>query len=102
MQITVLAIRFKGGAWKCWEHACTFAETEAVSDSASAKAHDHGRTGEAMFVDYLEGARYIFDVAYGTMEHPRAGDTKVYGVVVGGMVIADYQELQLYFALKFE
>lgn len=100
MQITIFAMQFKGGVWKYWEHACTFAETVAVSDSANAKANDHGRINEPVFVDYLEGARYIFDVAYGTTESPRDGDTEVYGVVVSGMVIADYQELQRYFALK--
>lgn len=100
MFISVFALRFEGGVWKDWEHACTFAETEAVSDSANAKALEHGRIREPLFIDYLEGARYIFDVAFGTINSPRDGDTKVYGVLVGGMVIAEYQELQRHFALK--
>jgi len=50
--------------------------------------------------DYLEGARYIFDVAFGSLDNPREGDTRVYGVLVGDMVIAEYQKLQRYFALK--
>jgi len=93
-------MRFEDGVWKDWEHACTYAETEAVIDSANAKAFDHGRNREPVFVDYLEGARYIFDVAYGTMKAPRDGDTKVYGVLVDDMIIANYQELQHHFALK--
>ena len=100
MLITIFAMRFEGGVWKDWEHACTFAETEAVIDSANAKALEHGRTREPLFVDYLEGARYIFDVAYGSSHSLREGDTKVYGVQVGEMVIAQYEELQRHFALK--
>lgn len=78
----------------------TFEASEAVSDSANVKAFDHGGIREPVFVDYLEGARYIFDVACGTMKNPREGHTKVYGVLVGDMVIANYQELQRYFAFK--
>ena len=101
MQITIFATRFEGGVWKDWEHVCTFAETEAVIDSANAEAIEHGRMREPASDDYLAGARYIFDVAFGTMTSPRDGDTKVYGVLVGGMVIAKYQELQRHLALKF-
>ena len=100
MLITIFAVRFEDGVWRDWEHACSFAETEAVFDSAKAKALEHGGIREPVFVDYLEGARYIFDVAYGTMNSPRDGDTKVYGVLVGGLVIAQYEELQHHFALK--
>jgi hypothetical protein len=102
MQITIFAVRFEGGVWKDWEHTCTSAETEAVIDSANAKAIEHGRIREPMFIDidYLEGARYIFDVAFGAKNSPRDGDTKVYGVLVGCMVIAEYQELQRHFSLK--
>jgi len=82
MLITIFAMRFEGGVWKDWEHACTFAETEAVIDSANAKALEHGRTREPVFIDYLEGARYIFDVAFGTKSSPLDGDTKMYGVLV--------------------
>jgi len=100
MQITIFATKFEGGVWKDWEHACTYAETEAVLDSANAKAAEHGRIREPVFIDYLWGARYIFDVAYGTMNSAQDGDTKVYGVLVGSTVIAEYQELQRYIALK--
>jgi hypothetical protein len=100
MQITIFATRFEGGVWADWEHACTFAETEAVADSARAKAFAYRRGREPVFIDYLEGARYIFDVAYGSSGSPREGDIKVYGVLVGGIVIAQYQELQRHFALK--
>ena len=100
MLITIFAIRFEGGVWKDWEHACTFSETESVIDSANAKAFEQGRIREPVFVDYLEAARYIFDVAFGTKNSPRDGDTKVYGVLVGDMVIAEYRELQRHIALK--
>ena len=100
MLITIFATRFEGGVWKDWEHACTFAETEAVIDSANAKALEHGRTREPVFIDYLEGARCIFDAAFGTKSSPRDGDTKVYGVLVGGIVIAEYEELQRHIALR--
>ena len=100
MQITIFATRFEGGAWKDWEYACTYVEAEAVIDSANAKALDHGRIREPVLIDYLEGSRYIFDVAYGTMNSPRDGDTKVYGVLLGGMVIAEYQKLERHLRLK--
>ena len=47
MLITIFAMRFEGGVWKDWEHACTFAETEDVIDSANAKAPEHGRIRDA-------------------------------------------------------
>ena len=100
MLITIFATRFHGGVWKNWEHACTFTETEAVIDSAKAKALENGRVKEPGFTDYLDGARYVFDVAFGTKNRPREGDTRVFGVLVGGMVIAEYQELQRHIALK--
>jgi hypothetical protein len=100
MLITIFATRFEGRDWKDWEHACTYTETEAVIDSANAKAFEHGGIREPVFIDYLEGARYVFDVAFGTKKRPRDGDTKVYGVMVGGMVIAEYRELLRHFALK--
>ena len=100
MLIHILATRFEDGVWKDWEHNCNAEETEAVIDSAYAKAIEHGRFGEPVFVDYLEGARYMFDVAFGSSESPREGDTQVYGVLVGEMVIANYQELERHFVLK--
>ena len=100
MQITIFATRFEVGVWKDWEHVCSSAETEAVIDSANAEAIEHGRIREPELIDYLEGARYIFDVAFGTKNNPLDGDTKVYGVLVGSMVIANYQELQRHIALK--
>ena len=51
MQITIFATRFEGGAWKDWEHACTYVEAEAVIDSANAKALDHGRIREPVLID---------------------------------------------------
>jgi hypothetical protein len=100
MLITIFAIRFEGGVWTDWEHLCEGEELEAVFDSAKAKAVDHGRPGNPLYSDYLEGAKYIFNVAFGSAESPREGDTDVYAILVGEMILGNYQELQRHFALK--
>lgn len=41
MLMTIFATRFEDGVWKGWEHTCDQDETEAVIDSANAKAFDH-------------------------------------------------------------
>jgi hypothetical protein len=97
MQITLFARRFENGDWKDWEHVCTTDDIDAVVDSAIAKAQDRGRHGTPTLIDYLDGARYIFNVARGSMENPRDGDTEVYGVVVDRMLIGKYEELQRHF-----
>jgi len=100
MLITIFAFRFGGGIWLDWEHTCDENELEAVADSARAKAADHDRPGSLLYLDYLEGAKYIFNTAFGTAENPREGDTNVYAVVVDQMVIGRYEELKRHFALK--
>ena len=56
--------------------------------------------GNPLYSDYLEGAKYIFNVAFGSAESPREGDTDVYAILVGEMILGNYQELQRHFALK--
>ncbi|MGA8089161.1 MAG: hypothetical protein WCA10_17940 [Terracidiphilus sp.] len=100
MQITIFATRLENGAWKDWEHICDADDIDGVVDSANAKAKDRGRYRTPAFIDYLDGARYIFNVAHGTIENPRDGDTEVYGVVVDQIVIGKYEDLQRHFVLK--
>jgi hypothetical protein len=100
MLITVFATRFSGGVWKDWEHTCTEEEVEAIADTANAKADERCPGGTPVFADYLEGARYIFNVAFGPPESPREGDTDVYGVLVDEIVIARFKELREHFAMR--
>jgi hypothetical protein len=96
----VLAKRLENGAWKDWVHLCAADEINAGADSANAKAQDRGWYETPTFLDYLEGARYIFNVARGLVESPREGDTQVYGVVVDQMVIGGYEELKRHFVAQ--
>lgn len=82
MRITIIAHRFEGGAWKPWEHVCDADEIAAVLDSANAKAFDRALSPVLVDSDYLEGARYIFDRAYGTAERPCEGDLRITKVIV--------------------
>lgn len=100
MGITIFALRFEGGSWKDWEHICDKEELDAVEDSASATAFDNGRPGKPTYVDFLEGARYIFDVAFGPRENPHEGDTEVFGVLVDRIVIGQFEQMQRHFAHK--
>jgi len=100
MLITIFATQFLGGVWKDWEHTCNEEEVEAVVDSANAKAAERFPGWPPTFEDYLNGARYMFNVAYGAPESPREGDTKVYGVLVNDVVIARFEQLREHFAQK--
>lgn len=77
MRITVLARRFEGGSWNEWEHVCNEEEVAGVLDSAKAKGFDRALTSEPTDADYLEGARYVFNRAYGTADRPAEGDVRV-------------------------
>ena len=102
MKITVLAERFEEGAWKDWEHTCDEEEVEAVIDSANAKAADrvHSRPSDIDYLDYLTGAAYVFDVAFGPREDPKDGDTRVYGAIVDEMLIGISDKVERHFLLE--
>lgn len=99
MRIIVLAERFEAGVWKDWEHTCGEEEVDAVIDSANAKARDQLQS-KPSYIDYLKGAAYLFDVAYGSRENPRDGDTQVYGVIVDEVVIGNREKVQRHRLLK--
>jgi len=98
MEIVIFAERFKNGIWKAWEHTCSDEELAAVEDSARAKAQNRLSFGPPLPADYLEGARYIFNVAFGPQDNPRDGDTRVNGVCVDGVVVGVLQKLGRHFA----
>ena len=52
MQITILALRFEAGSWRDWDHKCHEEELDSVTDSANAKAFDHGRPGKPTYFDF--------------------------------------------------
>ena len=96
MEFVVFAKRFKNGSWEVWEHKCSDEEIGAVEDSARAKAVDRLSFDSPVPFDYLHGARYIFDVAYGVEGDPKDGDTVVHGVCVNGILIGTSGELTRY------
>jgi hypothetical protein len=98
MRIVVFATQFQGGAWKDWEHPCNESETAAVVNSAGAAAFDRLFSKTKVYADYLQGARYIFDVARGLPEAPTEGDTRVYGISVDEMVLGRREDLEHRFA----
>lgn len=99
MKIVILAERFEGGAWRDWEHTCDQEEVEAVVDSANAKAFDH-RHPRPSYIDYLQGAAYIFNVANGPRQNPRDGDTRVYAAVIDEMLIGNFDKVEHHLLLK--
>ena len=100
MKIVLLAERFENGNWIDWEHTCNGEEVEAIADSAQAKACDRSRVPTPSYVDYLSGARYIFDVAYGPRDEPKEGDTRAYAAIVDGVLIGEYSKIEHYFKMK--
>ncbi len=98
MEIIVFAERFEHGMWGVWEHKCSEEELAAVEDSARAKAQNRLSFGPPLPADYLEGARYIFDVAFGPKDNPRDGDTRVNGVCVDGVVVGVLRKISRHLA----
>jgi hypothetical protein len=96
MKTVVFAEQFRSGSWNVWEHACTRNEVEAVFDSAFNRAHQRSAHGQPVHDDFLEGARSIFNVTLGTAESPRDGDTRVYCVCMGQVVIGVYEKVRRY------
>lgn len=92
MEIIIFGRRFSDGNWKKWEHTCSEEEVLWVEDSAVAKAQDRSHFGTPLPIDYLRGARYIFDVAYGRPDSPIDGDTRVLAVSVNGVRVESSKE----------
>ena len=101
MQLTVFAFRYTKGVWKYYEHYCDEGEMDAVIDSAKAKAFEHLRPNAPYYVDFLAGARYIFNVAYGPSEDPAEGDLRVFAVKVDGVVVGPTADLEELLARKY-
>jgi hypothetical protein len=100
MQITVFAVRFEDAGWVEWEHMCDLDETEIVVDAARTLAFEHAPFQKPLDVDYLGGARYVFDVARGTLEKPVHGDMQVYDVKVAGIAMEEFEEYADAFAAR--
>lgn len=93
MEMSVLGERFEDGAWRSWEHVCDDDDLDAVIDSAKAKAADRFQS-QPSHIDFMRGAAYIFDVAYGPRENPRDGDTCVYGTILDGVLIGISEKIK--------
>ncbi|MGA9062687.1 MAG: hypothetical protein WB341_13595 [Terracidiphilus sp.] len=96
MEIVVFAEQFRSGSWDVWEHRCSPREVQAVVDTARVRANVRSLNGRLIHDDFLEGARCMFDVARGTANDPRDGDTQVYCVCVDQVVIGVYQKVRRY------
>ena len=99
-EFVVFAERFEEGVWRSWEHTCDENEVLALEDSAKVKAVDRGNFGDPGYVDYLKGAEYVFNVARGPSHNPREGDTRIFGIAIGEIVIAHFESLRQHFELK--
>jgi hypothetical protein len=93
VEIIVLAKQFRYSAWETWEHLCSPEEIDAVEDSARASALNRFSFSQLIPIDYLEGARYVFEVACGPANHPRDGDIRVYGARINGFQVGASEEL---------
>ena len=100
MEIIVFAERFENGIWKFSDHLCEKDEILALNDSALAKAFDRGNFSGATHIDYLKGAESLFNVFRGGPQRPAAGDTRVFGIKVSEIVIAQYRTFRAHFELK--
>lgn len=99
-KFVVFAERFEKGVWVDWEHTCDEDEALALEDTAKVKAVDRGNFGDPLYVDYLKGAVYVFNVARGPAHNPREGDTRVFGIAIDEIVIAHFERLRQHFELK--
>lgn len=94
MKIIVFAEQFKNGAWDVREHICTAKEAKALLDSALENARGYISNARPSHKDFLEGARKMFDVANGTAESPKDGDTQVYCLCVDETVIGVAEKIR--------
>ncbi len=95
MQFIVYCVRYTDRGWKKHRHVCSDQENEAVVDSAKAYALMRFPDQKLTFSDYLAGARYMFDVAFGPRDQPVIGDTVVTGLKVShdSALIAHFRNL---------
>jgi len=97
MKIVVFAEKFVGGAWHHWKHICNEDDIEAITDSAYVKAMDRVNFGDPSPMDYLMGARYIFNVANGPEDSPKEGDTRVYALLLNQIIIGFSEMFERHF-----
>jgi hypothetical protein len=91
----VFAERFEHGAWKYWEHECDKEEIPALEDSATAKAFSRTPSSRPLYIDYLRGAEYLFNVVYGR-SGPAEGDTRVFGIRADRILIAECERFTIF------
>ncbi len=96
MGIHIFAERFTSGSWDFWEHRCGPKEADALVKCAIARALVRESTEKPSHNDFLESARHLFNVALGEPSSPRDGDTRVYCVCVGQVVIGIYEKVHQY------
>ncbi|MFZ0337041.1 MAG: hypothetical protein WAL45_03355 [Terracidiphilus sp.] len=96
MEIHIFAERFTNGSWDFWEHRCGPKEADALVNCATARASGRAPSEKPSHNDFLESARQMFNVALGEPSSPRNGDTRVYCVCVGQVVIGVYEKVRQY------
>jgi hypothetical protein len=96
MKIHIFAEQFMDGSWDFWEHTCGQKEADALVDCAIAKALGRASVKKPVHNDYLESARYMFNVSLGEPSSPQEGDRRVYCVCVDSVVIGVYEKVRQY------
>lgn len=96
--VVVFGVRFVKAGWERWEHRCTYREINSLLESALAKAMEREREGNPAYIDYLDGARNMFDASFGTGAKPAEGDILVYGLRVDHILIGEFDFLKRHFA----
>jgi len=96
MEIIVYAEKFINGNWDVWEHTCSPMEVEILVDSVRTRAHNRPSNCKPTHDDFLQSARHIFDIARGVPANPQEGETHVYCVCVGHLVIGVYEKITQY------
>jgi len=86
VEIVVFAKVFRKGNWEISEHRCSDEDVDAVEDSARAYAQNR-LSVHPLPIDYLQAAKYVFEVACGPEDKPKEGDTRVHGVSVNAILI---------------
>lgn len=99
--IAVYRLRFERGKWKSSGNIVSiFAPLRRSRDRGFRKGQSSRSSpaGKPIYSDYLEGSRYIFNVAYGSRENPEEGDLQVFAVRVNQMILGSYEDVKQYFA----
>jgi hypothetical protein len=102
MRLVLFGEKFESGKWQQWKHQCDEVEVDAITDSAYVKAMEKANFGPPSPMDYLMGARSIFNISYSAEYGPIDGDIQVYALIVNQILVGFYDRFERHFALFTE